>query len=90
MWIYKGEAPPIYTVDRHKLRTNSPQLKRVNQYSKEGELIRKYFSIAEAAKTTGIDSSSISKCCRGKLKSTGGFIWKYEEKEDEKRESSVL
>lgn len=26
---------------------------------------------------TGVDNSSINKCCKGKLKSAGCFFWKY-------------
>ena len=36
-----------------------------------------YNSIAEASRLTKIDSSSISKVCKNKLKSCGGFKWKY-------------
>jgi len=33
--------------------------------------------IREAARITGLDSSGISKSCRGKLKTCGGFSWRY-------------
>ena len=26
---------------------------------------------------TGIDNSNISACCKGKIKSAGGYIWRY-------------
>ena len=53
--------------------------KSVVQYSKEGEFIAEYNSVMEASRQTGCDNSSISKCCNGTRKSTGGFIWKYKE-----------
>lgn len=31
-----------------------------------------------AGKTLNISPSSITECCRGKRKSIGGYIWKYE------------
>lgn len=31
----------------------------------------------------GINQGHISQCCKGKLKSAGGFIWKYVGDEDE-------
>lgn len=34
-------------------------------------------SIVEAAKTLKLDPSSITKVCKGKLKSCGGFSWRY-------------
>ena len=55
---------------------NSPT-KPVLQFSKNGELIAEYPSEMEACKHTGCDNSSISKCCKGEYKSTGGFIWRY-------------
>ena len=38
-----------------------------------------YESAPEAARQLGIDGSSISKACRGKLKTTGGFRWSYKQ-----------
>lgn len=49
----------------------------IAQYSLSGELIRKWDSISEASKETGIDNSHITRCCRGKLRKTGGYCWKY-------------
>jgi hypothetical protein len=36
-----------------------------------------YSSQTIAAATIGIDGSAISKCCRGKIGSAGGFKWQY-------------
>jgi len=46
-------------------------------FSKENVLVGEYRSAAYAGKITGIDHSHISKCCRGELKTSGGYIWKY-------------
>ena len=32
-------------------------------------------------KEMGFSKSSICMCCKGKLKSTGGYIWKYHEED---------
>jgi hypothetical protein len=37
-------------------------------------------SAKEAAMATGADHSSVTKCCRGKLKTTHGFIYQYLQK----------
>lgn len=55
---------------------NRPQ-KPVLQFSKSGELIAEYPSAHEAERQTGCYQTHICKCCKGKLKSTGGYIWKY-------------
>ena len=49
----------------------------VLQFSKEGEFIAEYHSTMEAERLTGCDKSSIGKCCKGKRKQCGSFIWKY-------------
>lgn len=49
--------------------------KSVGKYDLSGKLLKKYKSIKDAVKDTGCHS--ISKCCKGKLNSSGGFIWKY-------------
>lgn len=41
-----------------------------------------YPSAAEAARQCGLNKSNISKVCRGKAKSCGGFHWKYINKEN--------
>lgn len=42
-----------------------------------GEIISQFISAAEAARKTGADSSTIIKVCKGKLKSTKGYVWRY-------------
>ena len=52
--------------------------KKVIQINKDTkEIIKIYNSIIEASRELKIDSSSISKCCRGKRKTSGGYIRKY-------------
>lgn len=36
-------------------------------------------SLAEAARATRTNSSNISACCAGRLKSAGGYKWRYAE-----------
>ena len=60
----------------YEQRTNK-SAKAVAQYSLEGELLNKYSSAAEAARVLNLDSSTITKVCRGKNKTHGGYIFKY-------------
>lgn len=66
VWKYYGE--PFSLINK----ATSPVL----QY-KDGVLIAEYLSIAEASKITGVNSSAISQCCGGHIKSAGKFQWKY-------------
>ena len=47
------------------------------------ETNKKYYGATEAEKDSGIDKSSIIKCCRGKQKTAGGYHWKYADKEED-------
>ena len=47
------------------------------QFSKDGELIKEWPSAREAERQLGIFQSHICKCCKGRLKSAGGFVWRY-------------
>ena len=62
--------------ESHKGKINAPT-KSVVQYSKDGEFITEYTSTMEAERQTGCIHQNISKCCKGKLKSAGGYIWRY-------------
>lgn len=57
--------------------SESPNGKGVSQYSKAGEILNTFKSMSEAYRNTNVDHSDISRCCAGKKKSAGGFIWKY-------------
>lgn len=60
----------------YEQKTNK-SAKKVAQYSLTGEFLNEYPSAAEAARTLNLDSSTITKVCRGKNKTHGGFIFKY-------------
>lgn len=47
----------------------------IKQLSLEGELIREWSCANEASSNLSINNSDIRQCCRGKLKSAGGFLW---------------
>lgn len=49
----------------------------VRQLNKDGETINIYNSITEAAATTGLHMASIQRCCSGKNKTAGGFMWAF-------------
>ena len=49
----------------------------IEQYNKEGILLNTYISLQEAATQTGLFKGNISSACTGRLKTYGGFKWKY-------------
>lgn len=51
--------------------------KDVFQFDLFGNLLNSFHGVNEASRLTGVDQSNISKCCRGKLNQTGGFLWRF-------------
>mgnify|MGYP003641447926 CR=1 FL=1 len=51
---------------------------RVYQYGLDGKFIQSFGSGRDAARKLGLYQSNISACCLGKIKSSGGFNWSYE------------
>lgn len=51
--------------------------KTVIQCDLEGNLIKTFESIRQAANELKIQPNGICLCCKGKLKTSGGYIWKY-------------
>ncbi len=72
IWIYKAEYDPSKTYVY-----KNPAYKEVVQIDTNGNIITTYESIVEASKTTGIKSSTISRCLAKDGSMAGGFIWKY-------------
>ena len=51
--------------------------KAVQMFDRQGNLLETFPSTHEAERITGIAQQSISQCCLGKLKSAGGYVWRY-------------
>lgn len=68
-------------------RSKEKRSKRIQQFSKDLELIRVYDSISDAERKTGIYNPNIIKCCKGERRTAGGYIWKYEEIEKTRQSS---
>lgn len=47
------------------------------QLTKDGKFIKKWTCSYEVQRELGINQSAITKCCRGKQKTAGGFRWMY-------------
>ena len=54
--------------------------KSVSAYDKDGKFVKSYDSITKAEDELGIGNNCISQCLRGKQKTAGGYIWKYNKK----------
>lgn len=61
----------------HNLKLSSSKRKLVNQYDKDMNLIKTWDGIQNAMKKT--NCGHIVECCKGQIKSSGGYIWRYHE-----------
>lgn len=58
-------------------KLNKGKVKKVVQLH-NNKIVGKYYSAREASRVTGIHNSLISKCCNGKMLTTHGYSWRYE------------
>ena len=65
-------------VNPDDVQTNKPlKFTKIQQWSFHGKtLIQEFDTLREASEKTHTDRSGISKCCKGKGRSAGGFKWK--------------
>ena len=88
---FKGENHPMYNRNHSEktkkiwsekrkgknLYANNPNAKAVNQYDKNMNFIKTFYTIKEASESVGVQPQTIHACLRGKLKTAGGYVWKY-------------
>ena len=53
--------------------------RRIAQYTKEGELVRYWDGATAAERDGGFSRGSIQQCLSGKVKVSGGYVWRYAE-----------
>ena len=60
------------------LYSDNPNAKAVEKYDKKDNIyIETFSSIKEAAESVGVTPQTIMGCCKGRLHTAGGYIWKY-------------
>lgn len=58
-------------------KSASFRMKPVLQYSLDGVLLHTYKGIRIAEEQTGINNRCIVSCCKGRIRTAGGYIWRY-------------
>lgn len=77
LWI---EHPEYYEKFKNSDKHNEKRKIKVNQYDLiTGVFIRTWDSAADVERELNIQHSNISANCKGKVKSAGGYKWKYYE-----------
>lgn len=91
MYGKKGILAPMYgkhLTEEHKRKISEAKkgkanyhtktlYKKVDQYDLDGNFIKTWESISSIEKELDIKGTHISRVCRGKRKTTGGYVFKY-------------
>lgn len=72
-WIREGDPLPNFRPIKIYPK------RQIKQLTLQGEVVAIYSSAAEAARQTGGNASTILKVCKGQRKTSGGFLWRYDE-----------
>jgi hypothetical protein len=83
-WLKKATKNHHYYTNhpcKWKFWKDSISSKKVNQYSLDWEFIKEWDSMIDIQRWLWLYSSHISNCCRLKQKTSGGFIFKYKDKQ---------
>lgn len=67
----------LLKADKDRKSKTNIRKRKVNKLSLDGEILKTYNSVTEAEEDTGCNKSNISACCRGKVKTLGGYKWEY-------------
>lgn len=70
----------ITSPNKGRTGANNPCSLPVCQYTMDMTFIKTFAGLCEAARETNISHADISKCCKGKRKSAGGYVWEYQTK----------
>lgn len=70
VFVYSGE-----TINRAR----SSHRKPVDMFGLDGKYIKTFQTIKDASMELEIADTHISDCCKGKIKTSGGYVWKYAE-----------
>lgn len=71
----RGQKNPMY--GRRLFSERNGKSRRIAQYTRDGLFIRYWNAMMDVSRELQIDHSHITKCCKGKQKSAGGYIWRY-------------
>lgn len=63
---------------KHAYDIGLRKTKSIIQFDKQNNIIKKWFNATDIEKTLNIWHSNVIKCCLGKRKTAGGYVWKYE------------
>ena len=88
IWIYEENYDPTQPVQKKPRKQRDLDTyfsKAILQYTVDGVFVKEFVSTAEAHRQTNINVNCIKDCCRGRQKTAGGFIWRYKDNGQDKK-----
>lgn len=78
-WCDHKENSNFDVAKKRMIEAQSSRAREVYQYTKNGDLVKKYNSLNEAARENNYLLSNIWACCSkyGRIKTYKGYIWSY-------------
>ena len=79
IWRYASEVEYGKDLDKDELKKDLVHRlsKSVKKYDKQGNFIKEFDSVTEAANEINVSTNNISLCCKRKSKSVKNFIYRY-------------
>ena len=86
---FEGEGGKS-NIEKHRAAMAKTKGRKVDQFDKDGNYIKTYVSIAEAARELNISKAGIGFVLKGEHKTAGGYIWKHHIEPEPKVENKII
>ena len=74
---YKKRTSKLWERKDYVIKNKVSHSIPILQFTKEGELVKKWLSAKSVEEEIGFYGSAIRECCKGNRKTAYGFIWRY-------------
>lgn len=71
-----------YGTTKERIKRHNPRIRKVKQYTLNGEFVKEWDSIKDIHKDLGFSRSSVTATCQHKYLQTNGFVWRYSDECD--------
>ena len=78
IYDWGGNSGKHHDETKRKIAATLLKNRKVIQFDIEGNRLKSFNSLTEAAKYVGGSHSCISRCCNGVSNTSKGYVWKYE------------
>ncbi len=90
LWIYANEYNDSKALELVKAYKNG-KIKNIYKLDiKTGLILKEYSNTTTAAKDIGVNQCNIAQCCRGYIKSAGGYLWIYAKDYTEEKANELV